>query len=51
VTALHRAACLAGQADQPVALNSSAHAEPPILLTTFNRNLADALDTQLARSW
>jgi AAA domain/UvrD-like helicase C-terminal domain len=54
VTALHRAAFLAGQADQsaapgsPAAPNSPAQPEPPILLTTFTRNLAEALEAQLA---
>jgi superfamily I DNA/RNA helicase len=41
VTALHRTAFLAGRADQP------APAGPPVLLTTFTRNLAEALDAQL----
>jgi hypothetical protein len=47
VTALHRAAFLAGQEDQPAAPSSPAQPEPPILLTTFTRNLAEALDAQL----
>jgi superfamily I DNA/RNA helicase len=49
VTALHRAAFLAGRADKPAQANSAALGEsgPSILLTTFTRNLADALDTQL----
>jgi hypothetical protein len=47
VTALHRAAFLAGQADQQAAPGSPAQPEPPILLTTFTRNLAEALDAQL----
>jgi len=46
VTALHRAAFLARRGGQP-APDSSAQPKPPILLTTFTRNLADALDAQL----
>jgi hypothetical protein len=46
VTALHRAAFLAERAAvQPAA--DSGHANPPILLTTFTRNLSEALDSQL----
>jgi superfamily I DNA/RNA helicase len=50
VTALHRAAFLAGQAGQAAPASPTAtpsEAGPPSLLTTFTRNLADALDTQL----
>ena len=46
VTALHRAAFLAERAVvQPAADSGSAN--PPILLTTFTRNLSEALDSQL----
>jgi superfamily I DNA/RNA helicase len=51
VTALHRAAFLAGQADEGAPASPAAtpgEAGPPILLTTFTRNLAEALDTQLS---
>jgi superfamily I DNA/RNA helicase len=48
VTALHRAAFLAGRADQPsVSAPAAAAPETPILLTTFTRNLAEAIDAQL----
>jgi hypothetical protein len=49
VTVLHRAAFLAGRTGEPAPANSAALGEagPSILLTTFTRNLADALDTQL----
>jgi len=43
VTALHRAVHLAKQA-----LNQPAGLQPKILLTTFTRNLADALEAQFA---
>jgi AAA domain/UvrD-like helicase C-terminal domain len=45
VTALHRAAYLAGRYDNELALWADG---PPILLTTFTRSLAAALDAQLA---
>jgi superfamily I DNA/RNA helicase len=45
VTALHRAAFLAQRADQKT---SPGQVGPPILLTTYTRNLAEALDAQLA---
>ena len=45
VTALHRAAYLAGRHDAELPLWGDG---PPILLTTFARGLADALDAQLA---
>jgi len=51
VTALHRAAFLAERADIPSVDGQSkgaGRAGPPILLTTFTRNLAEALDAQLA---
>jgi superfamily I DNA/RNA helicase len=48
VTALHRAAFLARRADQPALETSSGQPGPPVLLTTFTRNLAEALDAQLA---
>jgi superfamily I DNA/RNA helicase len=48
VTALHRAAFLAEQAGKPGPEASPDQAGPPILLTTYTRNLADALDAQLA---
>jgi superfamily I DNA/RNA helicase len=44
VTALHRAAFLAGRLAGPA---SSATSRPPMLLTTFTDNLAEALDRQL----
>jgi superfamily I DNA/RNA helicase len=54
VTALHRAVVLAGRAHGHHAHGHDAddhdaedHHAPPILLTTFTRNLADALDRQL----
>jgi superfamily I DNA/RNA helicase len=48
VTALHRAACLAQRyAQQAAGTDAGAPEEPPILLTTFTRNLADALGGQL----
>jgi superfamily I DNA/RNA helicase len=45
VTALHRAACLAGRYDAELPLWGDG---PPILLTTFTRGLATALDAQVA---
>ncbi len=48
VTALHRAAFLARWADNLAPEHPPGQAGPPILLTTYTRNLADALDTQLA---
>ncbi len=49
VTALHRAAFLAGRlAPSAVTSPQQPGAGPPILLTTFTRNLADSLDAQLA---
>jgi UvrD/REP helicase N-terminal domain/UvrD-like helicase C-terminal domain len=49
VTALHRAAYLAGRPDKPAVAGQQHHADgPPLLLTTFTRNLADALDSQLS---
>ena len=47
VTALHRAAFLAEGAGQPGPA-AAGPAGPLILLTTYTRNLADALDAQLA---
>jgi hypothetical protein len=47
VTALHRAAFLADQAAPDSQAATPDEAGPPILLTTFTRNLAEALDTQL----
>jgi UvrD/REP helicase N-terminal domain/UvrD-like helicase C-terminal domain len=48
VTAVHRAAYLAARADTPAPVASPRQAGPPILLTTFTRNLAETLDAQLA---
>ncbi|MGD0687370.1 MAG: UvrD-helicase domain-containing protein [Streptosporangiaceae bacterium] len=54
VTALHRAAFLARRLEEPAQAGSAAspgqpdQPEPPILVTTFTRNLAEALDAQLA---
>jgi hypothetical protein len=48
VTALHRAAFLAQRAATSAPETSPGQAGPPILLTTFTRNLAEALDAQLA---
>jgi len=48
VTALHRAAFLAEQAGKPGPAAPPDQAGPPILLTTYTRNLAAALDAQLA---
>ena len=48
VTALHRAAFLAGRDDQPAPAGQHDAPGPPILLTTFTRNLADSLDAQLS---
>ena len=51
VTALHRAAFLAQRSDAPApaaSATSPGQAGPPILMTTFTRNLAEALDAQLA---
>ena len=48
VTALHRAAFLAGRDNQPAPAGQHDAPGPPILLTTFTRNLADSLDTQLS---
>jgi superfamily I DNA/RNA helicase len=49
VTALHRAAFLASRQDESAASSQQdLAAAPPILLTTFTRNLADSLGTQLA---
>ena len=45
VTALHRAAFLARQY---TSVDADSGNRPPILLTTFTRNLADTLETQLA---
>lgn len=45
ITALHRAAYLAGRYDAELPLWGDG---PPILLTTFTRSLAAALDAQLA---
>ncbi len=50
VTALHRAVVLAGRDPHGHHAHDHAaddHGAPPILLTTFTRNLADALDRQL----
>jgi AAA domain/UvrD-like helicase C-terminal domain len=50
VTALHRAAFLARRTENPAPSRrpaASGETRPPILLTTFTRNLAEALDTQL----
>ena len=46
VTALHRTAYLADQARTQLFSAQSEGASPPILLTTFTRNLAESLDTQ-----
>jgi hypothetical protein len=46
VTALHRAAYLAGQVRDQLGSAEAEGASPPILLTTFTRNLAEALETQ-----
>jgi hypothetical protein len=46
VTALHRAAFLADQARSQLFSAQPDGAEPPILLTTFTRNLAESLDAQ-----
>ena len=46
VTALHRAAYLAEQARAQLFSAQPGGAGPPILLTTFTRNLAESLDTQ-----
>ena len=48
VTALHRAAYLAGRPEDPARASQQHHDRSPILLTTFTRNLADALDAQLS---
>jgi superfamily I DNA/RNA helicase len=48
VTALHRAAFLAQRAAMSAPETSPGQAGPPILLTTFTRNLAEALDAQIA---
>ena len=48
VTALHRAAFLAQREDNLAPEAPPGQAGPSILLTTYTRNLADALDTQLA---
>ena len=48
VTALHRAAFLARRDNQPAPAGQHDAPGPPILLTTFTRNLADSLDTQLS---
>ncbi len=49
VTALHRAAYLAGRHGEPaVARQQHQDAGAPILLTTFTRNLAESLDAQLS---
>jgi hypothetical protein len=45
VTALHRAAFLA---ERLTGAGAGSRARPPVLLTTFTRGLADALETQLA---
>ena len=47
VTALHRAAFLATRSAAHAGEAGSGHPRPPILLTTFTRNLADTLDAQL----
>jgi superfamily I DNA/RNA helicase len=47
VTALHRAAFLAERAGTSAGAAALPEVGPTILLTTFTRNLADALDTQL----
>jgi hypothetical protein len=46
VTALHRAAYLAGQVRGQLFSASRGATNPPILLTTFTRNLAESLDAQ-----
>ena len=46
VTALHRAAYLADQARTQLFSAQAEGASPPILLTTFTRNLAESLETQ-----
>ena len=51
VTALHRAAFLAARTKKSLPAGQGAalgHPEAPILLTTFTRNLAEALDAALA---
>jgi hypothetical protein len=48
VTALHRAAFLASRAHPPSGTGGSSQVAAPILLTTFTRNLAEALEAQLA---
>jgi AAA domain len=49
VTALHRAAFLAGRGRSALTNSAvSGEAGPSILLTTFTRNLADALDAQIS---
>jgi superfamily I DNA/RNA helicase len=48
VTALHRAAYLASRQVQTTVAGHQPNGAPPILLTTFTRNLADSLDAQLS---